>query len=204
MKAAAEMKLAGDKSAVAKAKEGVQQIEVKIKEVELDVQTRETTIKRLQDQQFETRKNDEFAALGHEIQRYQQEVSDLETKELELMEQLDGAKAVFGEAQGRLGDSEKKVALDIEALDKRSVVLEERLSSTKTERAELASPIDEESLELYDRLFAKKGDAAISPLENGTCGGCHMKCVMSTVQQLRQDEGLVQCDNCGRILYLVE
>ena len=44
LKSAAETKLAGDQAAVAKAKEGVQHIEVKIKEVELDVQTRETSI----------------------------------------------------------------------------------------------------------------------------------------------------------------
>lgn len=204
MKAAAEMKLAGDKAAVAKAKEGVQQIEVKIKEVELDVKTRETSIKRLQDQQFETRKNDEFAALGHEIQRYEGEVSDLETKELELMEQLDAAKAALASAQSRLQDSETRVAADIATLDQRATVLQERLTATQAERAELASPVPEETLELYDRLFSKKGDAAVSPMENGSCGGCHMKGVMSTVQQLRQDEHLVQCDNCGRILYLVE
>ncbi len=204
LKAAAEMKLAGDKAAVAKAKEGVQHIEVKIKDVELDVKTRETSVKRLQDQQFETRKNDEFAALGHEIERYQREVSDLETKELELMEQLDAAKAVLATALGALAESEKRVAADIATLDQRASTVQERLTATQAQRAELATPVDTEALELYDRLFMKKGDSAVVPMEHSTCGGCHMKGVMSTIQQLRQDEHLVQCDNCGRILYLIE
>ncbi len=204
LKAAAETKLAGDQAAVAKAKEGVQGIEVKIKEVELDVQTRETTIKRLQDQQFETRKNDEFKALGHEIERYQAEVSDLETKELEFMELLDAAKAALGEANVRLKECEGRVAADIQVLSDRSTAVEARLKETEAERVGLAAPIGPEELALYDRLFKKKGDSAVVPLKNGACGGCHMKNVMSTIQQLRQDERLIQCENCGRILYLVE
>lgn len=204
LKSAAETKLAGDQAAVAKAKEGVQHIEVKIKEVELDVQTRETSIKRLQDQQFETRKNDEFKALGHEIERYQSDVSDLETKELELMEKLDAAKSVLSDAHARLGECEGRVAADIKVLDERAVAVQARLKDTEAERAQLAAPVEPETLALYDRLFIKKGDAAVVALKNGACGGCHMKNVMSTVQQLRQNEGIVQCENCGRILYLVE
>lgn len=204
LKASAETKLAGDKAAVAKAKEAVQHIEVKIKDVELDVQTRETSIKRLQDQQFETRKNDEFKALGHEIKRYEGDVSDLETKELELMEQLDIAKAQLADANKRLTECEGRVAADIQLLEERAKAVTVRLKDTEVERTGLASPVAEETLALYDRLFTKKGDSAVVPLKNGACGGCHMKNVMSTIQQLRQDEGIVQCENCGRILYLVE
>ena len=50
---------------------GMREIEVKIKSIlEIDIQTRKNTIKRLHDQQFETRKNDEFQALGNEVKRY--------------------------------------------------------------------------------------------------------------------------------------
>ena len=59
------------------------------KSLELDVGTRSESIARLKTQQYETRKNDEFSAMGREIERYQNEISALEDQELELMEQAD-------------------------------------------------------------------------------------------------------------------
>ena len=79
----AKLQLAGDQAAVDAALQKTRDIEVKIKSVELDIQTRQTSIKRLQDQQFETRKNDEFQAIGHEIKRYETEIRGHEDKELE-------------------------------------------------------------------------------------------------------------------------
>ena len=87
----AKTQLAGDQAAVEKATLTMKEIEVKIKSIELDINTRKNTIKRLQDQQFETRKNDEFAALGHEIKRYETDVTALEDGELEQMEALEAS-----------------------------------------------------------------------------------------------------------------
>ena len=98
----AKDRLAGDTAAVAKAKEALQANEIEIKKVELDVGTRKTTIVRLKTQQFETRKNDEFTALGNEIVRYENEVDGLETKELELMERADALRATLTEAEAAL------------------------------------------------------------------------------------------------------
>ena len=61
----AKLQLSGDQAGVDAALQKTREIEVKIKSVELDIQTRQTSIKRLQDQQFETRKNDEFQVHWH-------------------------------------------------------------------------------------------------------------------------------------------
>ena len=90
--AMAKMQLAGDQNAVETASHHCKETEVKIKGVELEIATRQNSIKRLHDQQFETRKNDEFQALGHEIKRYEGDVRALEDKELDHMEVLEKAK----------------------------------------------------------------------------------------------------------------
>lgn len=200
----ARLQLAGDQAAVDAAHQKTREIEVKIKNVELDVQTRQTTIKRLQDQQFETRKNDEFQALGHEIERYQSEVRGLEDKELEFMEELEAAKAELKSAQAKLAETQKHVNDDLQQLDERAVNLQKRIDETKADRKELAAPVEPSALELYDRLLKNKGGTAVVPLENGICGGCHMKVVLSTIQSLKQAEKITQCEMCGRILYLAE
>ena len=77
-------------------KDRARHVEVEKKKLELDVGTRNESISRLRTQQYETRKNDEFSAIGREIERYQNEISALEDQELELMVQADVLKAQIG------------------------------------------------------------------------------------------------------------
>src|SRR4051812_30307346 len=74
----AKSRLADDEAAVASAHTRVREVEIKIKNLELDVQTRRNTIARLKEQQFATRKNEEFQAMGYEIQRYEKDINTLE------------------------------------------------------------------------------------------------------------------------------
>ena len=199
----AKTQLAGDQALVEKATQTMKEIEVKIKGIELDIQTRNGTIKRLQDQQFETRKNDEFAALGHEIQRYQNDVRTLEDNELEQMEALEASKATLKQAQAKLAETQARVDTELKALDERAAGIQARVNDLQSERQKLAEPVDPDTLELYARIFNKKADA-VAAVENGTCNGCHVKVVSSTIQSLKQATGLTHCDSCGRILYLIE
>jgi len=202
--AMAKMQLAGDLASVEAASQKSKEIEVKIKSVELDIATRQNSIKRLHDQQFETRKNDEFQALGHEIKRYEGDVSTLEDTELEHMEALEKAKVVLKEAQAKLAITQGRVDEELKSLAIRAEGVKARLLIEEAERKTLAIPVEAPVLDLYNRLFTKKGDSAVVALNHGICAGCHMKVVTGTVQQLRAGETITQCESCGRILYLVE
>ena len=70
-----EEQLAANAANLEAIKHKARQVEVDRKKMELDVGTRTTSIARLKTQQYETRKNDEFQALGHEIERYEKEIS---------------------------------------------------------------------------------------------------------------------------------
>jgi uncharacterized protein len=202
--AAAKAQLAGDTAAVEAASLKAKEVEVKIKGVELDIQTRQNTIKRLNDQQFETRKNDEFQALGVEIKRYEADVHSLEDKEIGFMEELEAAKAVLKEAQGKLGLTQSRVNEELKQLAERMEGVKKRLAEVEAERAEIVAPLDPATVSLYQRIFTKKGDSGVVALRNGVCGGCHMKVVSGTLQAARAGEVLAQCESCGRIVYIVE
>ena len=60
--------------------------EVEISKIELDIDTRKDSITKLKNQQLETKKNEEFAAMEHSITNYQDEISKLEDSQIELME----------------------------------------------------------------------------------------------------------------------
>jgi len=56
--------------------------EKEVKQVDLDRQVRKDTILKLKTRQGETKKNEEYQMLSHEIVRYGAEIDELETKEL--------------------------------------------------------------------------------------------------------------------------
>ena len=80
-------------------KQRARQVEIDRKRLELDVGTRTETVSRLKTQQYQTRKNEEFRAIGHEIERYENEIRKIEDDELELMVLADKVKADLAEEE---------------------------------------------------------------------------------------------------------
>jgi len=200
----AKERLAGDQAAVKTAREGVMANEVEIKKVELDVGTRRTTIARLKTQQFETRKNDEYTALGHEVTRYEKEVDELETKELELMERADTLRGTLSAAEQSLAKTQERVNEDLQVLAERRKRVEGEATELRAEREKLAAQAPETQLPLYERLLKTKNGIAIVPAVAGKCGGCHIKLVASTMVKVNSGVDGTQCESCGRLLYADE
>jgi len=185
-------------------KDKARHVEVQKKNLELDIATRNESIARLRTQQYETRKNDEFAAMGREIERYQKEISDLEDQELNLMEQADLLKAQTAMEETQTSATKSSIAKQVEDLDGKQGILRGRLEELKKERDELASKVDEDLLDRFNRLFASKGDAAVVALEHDVCTGCHMKITTQTAVRVKGGKEIVSCEQCGRILYFAE
>ncbi len=198
----ARSRLEDDQSRVDAATAALRECEVAIQKVELDAATRRTSIERLRKQQFETRKNEEYQALGHEVARYAAEVDALETRELELMEQLDALRAGLDEARRALATTRALVDEELAALAQRRAGLEHEGARLRAERTQLAAAVPESALPLYERLLKSKGGSALAAVtEAGQCNGCHMKLVAATLIRVQAGQELVQCENCGRILH---
>ena len=201
-KAQAEEKLSNDKQAVADAKQAFQENQVTIKNTELDIATRRDTIGKLKTQQFETKKNEEFTSIGKDIERYDDMIDELETQELELMEQADELKASHANAVSALEVTQKEVDQDIADLEVKGQQCQARLDELLAERAELIGKVEPKLIALYDRLLKSKGNDPVAPLKGSQCGGCHMKVTPSTVVNVQAEKAPAQCENCGRILYV--
>jgi len=197
----AKGRLADDETAVRKAKDELNANEIEIKKVELEIGTRRTTIQRLKTQQFETRKNDEFTALGNEIVRYEKDVDGLETKELELMEKADGLRATLTRADQSLAKTKGLVDEDLTTLADRKKRITAEIAEVKAEREALAATAPESLMPLYERLLKTKNGLAVVPLSGGKCTGCHIKVVASTLVKVNSGTEGVQCESCGRLLY---
>jgi len=196
-----EAQLAASIAGVEALKQKARQVEMDRKKLELDVGTRTETISRLKTQQYQTRKNDEFQAIGHEIERYENEIRKIEDEELELMVEADKVKADFGVEEKKSATVKESIARQTADLEAKSKTLQSRLEEVTKERTEIAGKIDEDLLSRFERLFKSKGDAVVVALEHEVCTGCHMKVTTQTAHRAKAGKEIVNCENCGRILY---
>jgi len=166
------------------------------------VGTRTESIARLKTQQYQTRKNDEFQAIAHEIERYENEIRKLEDQELELMIEADKVKGELETADQSARVTKDSISRQLADLETKSKALERQQAELTNEREALASKIDADVLDQFERLFNSKGDAAIVAVEHGVCTGCHMKVTTATAAGVKAGKEIVSCEQCGRILYL--
>jgi len=185
------------------AKQAIVENELAIKKIDLDRKVRKDTIEKLNVQRFETKKNDEYAALGAEVTRYQDMVDVLETEEPEYMEKSDALEADLAAAQKQLVNVKASMAAEVKALTEKKVQNTTRIEEVKADRANLVKEIDPGLLATYERVFAKKGNQTVAPLNINKCGGCHMKVIADTVSRTIAEKVVSQCENCGCFLYSV-
>ena len=199
-----EAQLAASAAAFAALKSRAQHLEMDRKKLELDAGTRQESINRLKTQQYETRKNEEFRAMGNEIERYEKEIRLIEDQELELMDQAEKLKVEVAAEDKKASGARDSIARQMADLEEKGKTLEGRLAELTAERTELSGKIEEDLLSRFERLFTSKGDAAIVALEHEVCTGCHMKVTTQTAHRVRNGKEIVSCEQCGRILYAAE
>ena len=199
-----EAQLAASAAALTALKSKGQHLEMDRKKLELDAGTRRESINRLKTQQYETRKNDEFRAMGNEIERYEKEIQAIEDQELELMDQSEKLKAELAIEDKKASGARESIARQMADLEEKGKTLQGQLSQLTAESTEIASKVEEELLSRFERLFASKGDAAVVALEHEVCTGCHMKVTTQTAHRVKNGKEIVSCEQCGRILYAAE
>jgi len=147
--------------------------------------------------------NREYEALKVQIAADQMAGSVLADEILEAMERVDASKKVIVEA-------EQVVAKSKEELTRVQGVVRSQEESLKTDivrldgelrQAEAALPADVR--EVYFRVVRSKGDDAMAPLDNDSCGGCSQQLTANMVNDINMAR-LVFCRTCGRLLYLPE
>jgi predicted nucleic acid-binding Zn-ribbon protein len=195
-----EEKLAAAQAKLDAAKLKNKEIEVQRKGLENDAEAKRTQIAKYQVQKFATRKNEEFAAISTAIQHLEADVSKIEDREMELMEEAEALKPHIVDAEKSNLAVKAQVASQVADLEAKIVAVTESVKKVEGERAALAVGVDEDLLDLYERLFKSKGEAIVA-LEHDVCTGCHMKVTASTAARAKGGKEVVNCEQCSRILY---
>lgn len=204
--AAVEKKIAAEKGAIEAAKQELKELETAKKLLETDIGSSNDKLGKYRTQQSQVRKNDEYQALGKEIEHTQAQIGDLEGKELEVMYAIDEAKKKFVAAEGVLKANISGHEGRIRILREREANITTELKTAQADVAAARGPVGELRLRVYDRIAARQMPVIVA-ISGSKCGGCHLK-VSSEVESAARGKGLdtpttplPTCDQCGRIVY---
>ena len=171
------------------------------KRLELDVETKKTQIEKYANQQLQTRKNEEYRALTHEIDACKADITKIEDQEIGLMEQAEQVQKENTRLSREAGETKKLVDDQVVQLDQREANLKKELAELLQGRAELAAGVEESARVRYDRLVRSKGENVVVGVNHGVCGGCHTKLPPQILVFCMAEQEIITCTNCGRILY---
>jgi predicted nucleic acid-binding Zn-ribbon protein len=196
-----QARVAGTQSQLEAAKLRVKQIESERKQLDLEIEAKKSQIEKYANQQLQTRKNEEYRALAHEIEMAKETIFKIEDQEIGLMEQTETAQKVVVRATAEAAAAKKELETQIGLLNQREENLKQELAELQQGRMAIADAVEEGARNRYERLFKSKGDNVVVGVEHSVCGGCHMKLPPQIIASCRGQTELVGCPNCGRILY---
>jgi uncharacterized protein len=198
--AAVEAKIAAERHAIETAKNELRELETRRKGLEGEIRAAEEKLGKYRTQQASVRKNDEYQALGHEIETTQATIGELEGKELEVMFAIDSARERFAAAEAELKANIAGHEARLKTLRERDANLRAELIDAQAALEAARSHVPEPSRRLYDRVATRHMPAVVA-LRGGKCAGCHLKVSSEIDANARKGEELVTCDQCGRIVW---
>jgi predicted nucleic acid-binding Zn-ribbon protein len=125
------------------------------------------------------KKEEELKRLLKEIEAFQKKLNDIRLK-------VTKAKKEYAEVK--------------KAYDQEMLKLKQDRDKVKEQRDSLGGGIDKTLLAKYKNIKASKSPV-ISLMDNNQCGGCFMSLASLVVQNVKDGKRIVECENCGRILY---
>jgi len=198
-----EEDLENAKNSIAEATKELEQIKRNKKEMEQQLEENQLTIKKAEKRLFEIKTYKEYEALQKEISETKKANASLEEGILQLMEVIENLEKHIIDKQSELTEREQESEKLITDYKRKIKDLKITHENKQLEKGKIISIIDPEILPLYERIKTRNG-IAIAPARNEVCTGCHMKIPPQLFNEVLTLSRMIQCPNCGRILYSEE
>jgi len=200
----AEARVADQDARVSAVVAKLKTLQVTQKEKELELQTREGNVKKLQGQLFQLKTNKEYAAMQREIESIKADNSLLEEEILRALDAIDQSVKERDLEQGRLAKGQEAFAATRREIEAALEAIAGQIAQLERDRKTILPDVQPDTLETYERILGIREGLALVPLVNDACGGCNRRLPPQVVNEVYLQAKLVTCESCSRILYFDE
>lgn len=183
-----------------KAKQNKLKVEQAAKQQAAATQAAQENLRALMIKSTSVKKINEYNAILAEIEAAKKNISNSETREIELMDEQDAAAQLLAKAERSYKATGRTVQAEVRGLDSLKEAIVKEIAEKEKLSAEYAKNVQPKFLDPYRRMLASGKGSPVGTIRNGSCSNCNMKNSPQTVMEARNGE-LVNCDNCSFFLY---
>ncbi len=179
-------------------------LQVAQKEKEVELQTHEANVKKLQGQLFQVKTNKEYTLMQREIDSIKADNSLREEEILKAFDAIDAAKQDRQAAQHALEAVQQRLRTEQARIERELAVMQEQVAALEQQRGALVPGLTPQVLSTYERVLNLRAGLALVPLLNDACGGCNRRLPPQIINEVLLKAKLTTCQSCNRILYFDE
>lgn len=143
----------------------------------------------------------EMEYLKEQVEFLRARLEELEEEALGLMDEVEADAERLGEEEKQHQERRRGLEEELERIRARQEKLTAEAEELSGRRQEALAALPQNWREHYERLHETIPDP-VAPVENGACGGCHLRISDPLMERVREGREVVICENCSRFLYL--
>ena len=143
----------------------------------------------------------ELSAIQAEIMSLRKKRDEMETEDLEEMEELDGFRLEIKKAEELIARVTEQERLARKAYEDELAEKQRELAELEAQRDALKERLDPETVAIYEKLLEQKdGLAVVEIIQGRSCGGCRIEFSRTQIDRFQHEEGVFRCEFCRRML----
>ena len=174
------------------------------KDLDGEIKVIQEKIARHKDQLYQVKTNEQFRAMTKEIEGEEAKVRVIEDEILEKMLEAEEIQQLVQEAAARLEGEKARVAAEIARLESERKADDDERARLQALRNQIQDGLSESTRNLYQRIRQARRGIAVAEVREGLCTACNVLLRPQVYNEVRTNEVLLTCENCGRIIYYVE
>ncbi len=156
----------------------------------------------------------EYGALLQEIDTVKSQIGGFEEQALTSLDRHDEKKQELEAQREAFRDLADRYATELARWEAEKPGIEQQVATLRAQIHQLRTKLPRSILSQFERILERNPTGALAPVRlierpgkgprEWHCGVCNYRVRPQVVVEIGNGEGLVQCDSCKRILYLVE
>lgn len=179
----------------------VKEMKVEERRLELSADEKQARVKKLEERLKEVRNLREEAAVHAELDMVRRALEGDEQEALSLLDQIRKLELRLDEQEEALEEARAEIEpRKNELLDERAS-LQSELSVLQERRETFVGEIDDDELQIYERIKGGGRDVAVAELTpDGACSNCFGMIPLQRRHEVRHGNDMIRCEACGVIL----
>ncbi len=201
--ASGQKELEGKKSKMNALQAEIESLKKQRGQLEQDAKTEADHMAKTKTKLPSVKTNKEYTAILHETDAIKTKITEIEDKELEIMELLEVKDQEIPGLEAEFKVEEDQFRQYKQQKETEQARSEKELVEAETQRAGLVKDIDRKFVAHYDKIRHARDNLAVVSVKGETCQGCHQNLQPQVALEVRTGMKVHQCQSCDRFLCFI-